>query len=510
MKTEPDSEGRKGSTFSIALSCVLCALTIFSFLMLRESVYRSESALLKAVSEKVAGQISAKIQTILETGEQFRQLLLTDSGKTYASLKLLADESLAKLQYIDSITVAPGAIVRYCFPEEKASGAIGRDLLDGPDRMQALVQAVSLKKAVLQGPTLSADGRNLAFLRVPVFNGADLWGFVSVGFDADRMFEYLELGAEFPGIRIAVASFVPEESSSVFWGDQSAMQGYAARVKVGSENVSWTAYAASNYPARHAVWWGAALVALSILSFGLFVSRTLTGKRLQERTIGSKIKADPVLKEASFAVAPFVPQEKVEKVVWPGASEAECDELPRQAALAEDEADARIPGAAPSSEQPGPPPESSISMSGAPVSPVQPGTNETIRVASDRPVSVLVVDDSEVNREILLRMLALKGYEAEAVDSGAAALNTLKKRTFDVVLIDCIMPDMDGFALAREIRKSKAGTDDKEKPVALIAMSPRHDLEEAERSSQAGFDSLLVKPFTMTALDQKIRERVLQ
>ncbi|MDI6616878.1 MAG: hypothetical protein QME27_09195, partial [Syntrophaceae bacterium] len=62
MKTEPDSEGIKSSTFSIALSCVLCALAIFSFLMLRESAYRSESALLKSVSEKVAGQISAKIQ----------------------------------------------------------------------------------------------------------------------------------------------------------------------------------------------------------------------------------------------------------------------------------------------------------------------------------------------------------------------------------------------------------------------------------------------------------------
>ncbi|HBE47138.1 MAG TPA: hypothetical protein DDW14_07405, partial [Spirochaetaceae bacterium] len=222
--------------------------------------------------------------------------------------------------------------------------------------------------------------------------------------------------------------------------------------------------------------------------------------------MGVNIKAELALKEASFAVAPFVPQEKVEKVVWPGASEAECDELPRQAALAEDEADARIPGAAPSSEQPGPPPGSPISMSGAPVSPAQPGTNETIRLAPERPVSVLVVDDSEVNREILLRMLALKGYEAEAVDSGAAALSTLKKRTFDVVLIDCIMPDMDGFALAREIRKSEASTGDKKKPVALIAMSPRHDLEEAERSSQAGFDSLLVKPFTMTALDQKIGE----
>jgi len=510
MKTEPDSEGRKGSTFSIALSCVLCALAIFSFLMLRESAYRSESALLKSVSEKVAGQISAKIQTILEIGEQFRQLLLTDSGKTYASLKLLADESLAKLQYIDSITVAPGAIVRYCFPEEKASGAIGRDLLDGPDRMQALVRAVSRKKAVLQGPTLSADGRNLAFLRVPVFNGADLWGFVSVGFDTDRMIEYLELGAAFPGMLIAVASSEPEESgNSVFWGDQSAVQGYPARVKAGVENVSWTVYVASNYPARQAIWWGVALVALSILSLGLFVSRIFTGRRLPERTMGVNIKAELALKEASFAVAPFVPQEKVEKVVWPGASEAECDELPRQAALAEDEADARIPGAAPSSEQPGPPPGSPISMSGAPVSPAQPGTNETIRLAPERPVSVLVVDDSEVNREILLRMLALKGYEAEAVDSGAAALSTLKKRTFDVVLIDCIMPDMDGFALAREIRKSEASTGDKKKPVALIAMSPRHDLEEAERSSQAGFDSLLVKPFTMTALDQKIGERVL-
>ena len=124
-------------------------------------------------------------------------------------------------------------------------------------------------------------------------------------------------------------------------------------------------------------------------------------------------------------------------------------------------------------------------------------------------ISVLIVDDSEVNRDLLLRMLTLKGYEARAVSSAEASLESLKVKSFDIMLIDCVMPEMDGYALAQKIRAEdtshQKGLQSALPRPVLIAMSPRHDQEEAERCAKAGFDSLLVKPFTMTALDQQIR-----
>ncbi|MCX8013878.1 MAG: response regulator, partial [Rectinema sp.] len=119
-----------------------------------------------------------------------------------------------------------------------------------------------------------------------------------------------------------------------------------------------------------------------------------------------------------------------------------------------------------------------------------------------RGLSVLVVDDSEVNREFILRMLALKDYSAAAVPDGESALAMLREKAFDVVLVDCIMPGMDGYTLGHRIREAGYAA-------RLIAMSPRHDPDEEARCSAAGFDGLLVKPFTMSTLDRTL-QRVLR
>jgi CheY-like chemotaxis protein len=112
-------------------------------------------------------------------------------------------------------------------------------------------------------------------------------------------------------------------------------------------------------------------------------------------------------------------------------------------------------------------------------------------------------------------MLALKGYEAAAVPSGQLALDILRQRKFDVLLIDCVMPEMDGYALASAVRATGSAARSSSSATvlggpALLAMTPRHDPEEVKKCLEAGFDALLIKPFTMTSLDQKIREHVLQ
>jgi len=198
------------------------------------------------------------------------------------------------------------------------------------------------------------------------------------------------------------------------------------------------------------------------------------------------------LPKASFVVKPFVPEPR-EKEPQPSIAEKE-----------------------PSPKRPEPVVEETIDEESSTAAPA--AIQKTAAESPMAPLSVLVVDDSEVNRELLLRMLVLKGYEAEAVSSGALALEALKKRRFHLLLIDCIMPDMDGYALASTIRA--AGKEQPSVPAdlvgqkqrsmmerpALLAMSPRHDPDEVKKCTDAGFDALLIKPFTMTSLDQKIRE----
>ena len=66
---------------------------------------------------------------------------------------------------------------------------------------------------------------------------------------------------------------------------------------------------------------------------------------------------------------------------------------------------------------------------------------------------MLVVDDVEVNRRVAERMLARLGYRSQTADSGLAALEILTRTECAAVLMDCRMPDMDGFAATAEIRR---------------------------------------------------------
>jgi len=503
----------KAKMAKVLLPLFFCILAIFCFFMLWKSANRSESELLGAVSKRIALQISEPLQEMLAVGDKFRELLLTGSGKTYAALRPLAEETLANLPYIDSITIAPGAIVRYFFPEGRASSSIGHDLLDNPERMDALVEAVRKKSAVLQGPELSAEGKNLAFLRIPVIEGSELWGFVSIAFDADKVLSDLDLVSQFPGLSIAIASSNIEGGDRrLFWGESRALTGYSAVLKIGSEDFPWTIYVASMYPYKRTGLWGVGLLILVLLSCGLVIRAEFLEKE-------SKAPVRP--KEASIAVKPFIPKtesmqepsiELVKKVDIPKASAMEesmaqeivAEKLASKVSIAQEPAPEKL--VSPSLEKPikesasGSPKDMAVFQNLAIENEAKKKEAAVSMEEIPGSMSVLVVDDSEVNRDLLLRMLTLKDYKAKAVSSGEAALKALNEESFDVLLIDCIMPEMDGYALAGKIRAEGIS-----RMPLLIAMSPRHDQEEAEKCAKAGFDNLLVKPFTMTALDQQIR-----
>jgi signal transduction histidine kinase/CheY-like chemotaxis protein/HPt (histidine-containing phosphotransfer) domain-containing protein len=111
---------------------------------------------------------------------------------------------------------------------------------------------------------------------------------------------------------------------------------------------------------------------------------------------------------------------------------------------------------------------------------------------------VLLVDDHPVNREVISRQLELLGIVAEAAEDGARALNAWRAGRHAIVLLDIHMPIMDGFDLARAIRREEQAQGLPR--TALIAVTANALKGEDERCYAAGMDGFLPKPVTMDAL----------
>ncbi|MEM7583943.1 MAG: ATP-binding protein [Acidobacteriota bacterium] len=113
---------------------------------------------------------------------------------------------------------------------------------------------------------------------------------------------------------------------------------------------------------------------------------------------------------------------------------------------------------------------------------------------------VLVADDNEVNRLIMQRMLESFGVTCETVESGAEVLETLRSRDFDLLMLDCQMPALDGYETARHIRAAE--TEGRLPIVAVTAYAMKGD---RSRCLAAGMDDYLAKPFRETELRSILR-----
>ena len=115
---------------------------------------------------------------------------------------------------------------------------------------------------------------------------------------------------------------------------------------------------------------------------------------------------------------------------------------------------------------------------------------------------ILVVDDNEINRFVAGEMLEELGYQVDMAENGAEAVERVKQKEFVVVLMDCQMPVMDGYAATREIRRIEETLGRHQPIVALTA----HALSgEREKVLAAGMDDYLSKPVRSSSLDKVIR-----
>jgi len=112
--------------------------------------------------------------------------------------------------------------------------------------------------------------------------------------------------------------------------------------------------------------------------------------------------------------------------------------------------------------------------------------------------TALVVEDNDVNRMIAREVLQSLGMRVHEASNGVEALDAMDARTFDIVLMDCFMPVLDGYATAREIRRREVAESRGRMPI--IAVTANAFEEDAEQAHAAGMDAHLAKPYTRAQL----------
>jgi len=120
------------------------------------------------------------------------------------------------------------------------------------------------------------------------------------------------------------------------------------------------------------------------------------------------------------------------------------------------------------------------------------------------PIRVLMAEDNPINQQVGLAMLKTLGCEVKLAGDGIEALEALQHGVFDVVLMDCQMPSMDGFQALAIIRDRTMNTAAGH-PLPVIAVTANAMAGERERCLQAGFDDYLSKPFKRSQLDELLK-----
>jgi len=129
------------------------------------------------------------------------------------------------------------------------------------------------------------------------------------------------------------------------------------------------------------------------------------------------------------------------------------------------------------------------------------------QTAAPKTVRILVAEDSPLNQQVALKQLEKLGYQAEGVADGTGALEAIQRTPYDIILMDCQMPELNGYEATWQIRDRErkqvpvAGT---RKHVYIIAMTANTKADNRDKCRQAGMDDYVRKPVQLPELEAAI------
>jgi len=129
----------------------------------------------------------------------------------------------------------------------------------------------------------------------------------------------------------------------------------------------------------------------------------------------------------------------------------------------------------------------------------------SLRASASVAHRALVVDDSKVNQIVAQKLLEALGCAVDVADNGRVALDLIENAQYDLILMDCEMPEMDGYQTAREIRRLEQGSGAR---LLILAMTANNMEGDRDRCVQAGMDGYATKPVQKDALRDLIAKHL--
>jgi CheY-like chemotaxis protein len=122
---------------------------------------------------------------------------------------------------------------------------------------------------------------------------------------------------------------------------------------------------------------------------------------------------------------------------------------------------------------------------------------EPTEVEQSSGLRILIAEDNPVNRSVLLNMLRSEGFDADVAEDGPSALKALESRTYDLLLMDCQMPGLDGDQVTRELRSRP---DRYSQPTIVVAVTADATEQHRAQCLEAGMDDFIAKPVRLEKL----------
>ena len=119
-------------------------------------------------------------------------------------------------------------------------------------------------------------------------------------------------------------------------------------------------------------------------------------------------------------------------------------------------------------------------------------------------VRILVAEDNQVNQMVACGQLRKLGYAADVAANGLEALECVRRIPYDVIFMDCQMPELDGYEASRQIRQAEQGLSPGRQPVHIIAMTANAVLGDREKCLDAGMDDYISKPVRLAQIQNAL------